>query len=102
MSNVFLYMGYDSFLQWLTISLIDNLFWIIILGPPAVLLWKLCEDNRYFRLIVRWVQKKGKPGPHSYKELYRKEAKAARKLRKKVRDLQLLTPKDHNEITQNN
>ena len=35
-NTLFIYIGYDSFKQWLVGSLVDNLFWILILSDVAV------------------------------------------------------------------
>lgn len=85
--SFFIWMGYDSFIQWVVCNTVDNLYWIVILGVPAVLFWRLIEDDKAFRAILRWFRRMKKPGPESYQEKYKRTNKVNRKLRAKVKEL---------------
>ena len=100
----FIWLGYDSLLQWIAESLISNLFWIVLLTPLAVLLWITVEEMWGKRIIKgvrrykRWIKRYKKPGIPSDHDLLVLERRKNRRLRDKNRILQnLITEEKGNQ-----
>ena len=94
--SFFIWYGYLGFWHWVLTCTLDNLYWIIVLGPVAVVVWHVTETvwgkriMKKFRAFLRWVKRRNKPGVKSDYDLLKIERRKNRKLKGRIRYVESL------------
>ena len=92
MDTLFIWLGYDSFLQWLADNTLSNIYWCLQATPLAMTIWVVLEVlygkriQKRFKAFVRWVKRYAKPGPMSEHDQLVVARRQLRKARTKIRE----------------